>query len=382
MNTYFTFSGIRMQTTILRVAAIVGLVLTACSSESGQSVDKQLDELRKQRASIDQKIRELESGQNPAEALAGAQPVETLTLAPQVFEHHVDAKGTVDSRSSVTVSPLMGGRVELLSIANGQSVKKGQLLLELDNEVIKKGIDEVQVQLDFATTLFEKQKRIFEMKAGSEIQYLAAKNQKEALERRLESLKEQLSMSRIVAPTSGYIDNLTAKYGENLGPGMPICTIVNTSDMRVVVDLAEAFIPSITVGDMVTVHFSEIADSMVTKITTVAKTVNPVSRTFRVEIPLTSVPNNLRPNTTCRVVINDVTIPAALVLPLSAVLHDNSGSYAYVVDAKGTVRRRTLTTGLTSGGSIQILSGMQPGEKVITRGATDVADGQIVRVVN
>jgi multidrug efflux pump subunit AcrA (membrane-fusion protein) len=82
------------------------------------------------------------------------------------------------------------------------------------------------------------------------------------------------------------------------------------------------------------------------------------------------------------VVINDVTIPAALVLPLSAVLHDNSGSYAYVVDAKGTVRRRTLTTGLTSGGSIQILSGMQPGEKVITRGATDVADGQIVRVVN
>jgi RND family efflux transporter MFP subunit len=152
--------------------------------------------------------------------------------------------------------------------------------------------------------------------------------------------------------------------------------------MRIVVDLAEAFIPSITVGDLVTVHFTEIADSMVTKITTVAKTVNPLSRTFRVEIPLTSVPKDLRPNTTCRVVVNDVTIPDALVLPLSAVLHDNTGSYAYVVDAKGTVRRRTLTTGLTSGGSIQVLTGVQSGEKVITRGATDVADGQVVRVVN
>lgn len=371
-----------MRTSILRSAAIVGLVLSACSSESGQSVDKQLDELRKQRASIDQQIRDLEARQNPAEAMAGAQPVEIVSLEPQVFQHHVDAKGTVDSRSSVTISPLMGGRVDLLSISNGQAVKKGQLLLELDNEVIKKGIDEVQVQLDFATTLFEKQKRIFEMKAGSEIQYLAAKNQKEALERRLESLKEQLSMSRIVAPTSGYIDNLTAKIGENVGPGMPICTIVNTSDMRIVVDLAESFIPSITAGDPVMIHFSEIGDSMMTKITTVAKTVNPVSRTFRVEIPLTSMPKNLRPNTTCRVVINDVTVPNALVLPLSAVLHDNAGTYAYTIDAKGAVHRRALTTGLTSGGSIQVLEGLQAGEKVITRGTTDVADGQIVRVVN
>lgn len=371
-----------MQISTISAVAIFGLMLTACSSESGQSVEKQLDELRKQRATIDQKIQQLEAGKSPAEKSTGAQPVETMSLVPQLFQHHVDAKGTVDSRSSVTISPLMGGRVDMLSIVNGQAVKKGQLLLELDNEVIKKGIDEVQLQLDFATTLFEKQKRIFDLKAGSEIQYLSAKNQKEALERRLESLQEQLSMTRIVAPTSGYIDNLTAKVGENVGPGMPICTIVNTSDMRVVVDLAEAFIPSVTIGDAVTLHFSEVTESMITKITTVAKSVNPVSRTFRVEIPLTSIPKNLRPNTTCRVVINDVTIPNALVLPLSSVLHDNAGSYAYVVDSKGLVRRRSLVTGLASGGSMQILSGIQIGEKIITRGTTDVADGQLVRVVN
>lgn len=371
-----------MRMSIISTAALVGLALSACSSESGKSVDQQLDELRKQRASLDQQIQALEGQRSPAEITAGAQPVQVMIVAAQDFQHFVDAKGTIDSRSSVTISPLMGGRVETLGIANGQAVKKGQLLLELDNEVIKKGIDEVQVQLDFATTLYEKQKRIFEMKAGSEIQYLSAKNQKEALERRLASLKEQLTMSRIVAPTSGYIDNLIAKIGENVGPGIPICTIVNISDMRVVVDLAEAFIPSVNVGDAVTVYFSEVSDSLVTRITTVAKTVNPVSRTFRIEIPLSSVPKNLRPNTTCRVVINDESVKNALVLPLSAVLHDTEGSYAYVVDGKGLVRRRALTTGLTSGSSIQVLTGIQPGEKVITRGATDVADGQVVRVVN
>lgn len=371
-----------MQMSAISAVAIFGMILSACSSESGQSVEKQLEELRKQRASIDQQITQLEAGSNPADKAGGAQPVETLSVAPQLFKHFVDAKGTVDSRSSVMISPLMGGRVDMLRIVNGQAVKKGQLLLELDNEVIKKGIDEVQLQLDFATTVFEKQKRIFDLKAGSEIQYLSAKNQMEALERRLESLREQLSMTRIVAPTSGYIDNLTAKVGENIGPGMPICTIVNTSDMRVVVDLAEAFIPSVSIGDPVAIFFAEISDSMVTKITTVAKSVNPLSRTFRIEISLASMPRNLRPNTTCRVVINDLTIPNALVLPLSSVLHDNVGPYAYVVDSNGLVRRRPLTTGLTSGGSIQILSGIQSGEKVITRGTTDVADGQLVRVVN
>lgn len=379
---YFTLSGHRMHTSIMSAVVLAVLLLTACSSDSGQSAEKQLDELRKQRSSIDQKIRELEARLNPAEATAGAQPVEVRPVVPQLFQHYVDAKGTVDSRSSVSISPLMGGRVVMLSIANGQAVRKGQLLLEIDNEVIKKGIDEVQVQLDFAVTLYEKQKRIFEMKAGSEIQYLSAKNQKEALERRLESLKEQLTMSRIVAPTSGYVDDLTAKIGENVAPGMPIFTIVNTSDIRVVVDLAEAFIPSVTTGDPVTIYFPDIADSISTRINTVSKSVNPVSRTFRIEIPVTAVPKNLRPNTTCRVVINDVTVPNALVLPLSAVLHDNAGAYAYVVAGKKMARRRPLTTGLTSGGSIEILSGLTPGEMVITRGTTDVADGQLVRVVN
>lgn len=371
-----------MRISISSATILFGLVLAACSSESGKSIEQQLDELRKQRASLDQQIQKLEAQQNPADASAGAQPVQTMSMTTQEFQHFVDAKGTVDSRSSITVSPLMGGRVEVLSITNGQAVKKGQLLLELDNEVIKKGIEEVQVQLDFATILYEKQQRIFEMKAGSEIQYLSAKNQKEALERRLASLKEQLTMSRIVAPTSGYVDNLVAKVGENVGPGMPICTIVNTSDMRIVVDLAEAFIPTVTVGDDVTVYFSEINDSLKTKITTVAKSVNPLSRTFRIEIPMSAVPKNLRPNTTCRVVINDISISDALVLPLSSVLHDTQGAYAYVVDAKGLVRRRSVSTGLSSGSSIQILTGVQPGENVITRGATDVADGQIVRVVN
>ncbi|MBK6292321.1 MAG: efflux RND transporter periplasmic adaptor subunit [Ignavibacteria bacterium] len=360
---------------------LIGIVTMACSKDTDKPLEQQLDSLRTEKAKIEEKITELQKKLGKVNTPLAAQPVTTITAAMQSFAHVLDAKGTVDSRSSLQITPQMAGRIVRVNVVNGEAISKGQLLVELDAEIVRKGIEEVKTQLDFAVTMFEKQKRIYDQKAGSEVQYLSAKNQKESLERRLESLNEQLAMSRVVAPTSGFADNVVAKVGENVAPGMPLLTVVNTSDMRVVVDLAESFIGTVTTGDPVTIQYQEISDSMKTKINVVAKSVNPVSRTFRVEIPVRPVPPNLRPNTTCRVLINDVTVASTIVMPLTAVLHDNIGSYVYIVDDKSTARRREVQTGLTSGGNVQIVMGLSVGENVIVRGAVDVADGQIVRTV-
>jgi RND family efflux transporter MFP subunit len=371
-----------MKFRILTMFVIAGAVLGACSKGGDEPLDKQLDALRKERATLDAKIREIESKLGGKSKGSDAQVVTTITTVVAPFAHVIDVKGSVDSRSTIQVAPQMGGRIISVNVISGQAVAKGQLLYELDAEVIRKGIDEVKVQLDFARTLYEKQKRIYDQKAGSEIQYLTAKNQVESLERRLESLNEQLAMTRIKAPTAGFADNVTGKVGEMAMPGMPLVTIVNTSDMRVNVDLAESFISTVTNGDPVEVEFPEISDSLVTRINVVAKSVNPLSRTFRVEIPVRPVPANLRPNTTCRVLITDQVIPNAVAVPIAAVLADNGGSYVFVRDEKNIARRKTVETGLTSGGLIQIVSGLGAGENVIVRGATDIADGQIVRTVN
>ncbi|MCX6139683.1 MAG: efflux RND transporter periplasmic adaptor subunit [Candidatus Kapabacteria bacterium] len=370
-----------MNLRFLPIIALLGFGVIACSKNSDKPIQAQLDSLRKEKSNIESKIEELQGKLGTKGTPAEAQPVTIISAAFQSFAHVVDVKGTVDSRSSLQITPQMAGRIVKVNVVNGQPIAKGQLLVELDAEIIRKGVEEVKTQLDFAVTMYEKQKRIFDQKAGSEIQYLSAKNQKESLERRLESLNEQLAMSRILAPTSGFADNVMAKVGENVAPGMPLLTVVNTSDMRIVVDLAETFIGSVTSGDPVTIYYPEISDSLKTRINVVSKTVNPVSRTFRIEIPVRPAPANLRPNTTCRVLINDVTIASTIVMPLSAVLHDNVGAYVYIVDEKNTARRRDVTTGLTSGGGAQIASGLQVGENVIVRGAADVADGQIVRTV-
>jgi membrane fusion protein (multidrug efflux system) len=366
---------------ILLTSIAAALTLMSCSKEGDLPKDKLLEQLKKERTAIDEKISVLERDLGKVAGKNEGIPVSTITASQRDFEHVIDVKGSVDSRSSVMVTAKMAGTIAKLTVSNGQMVKKGQLLVELDAEITKRGIDEVKTQLDFATTLYEKQQRIYDQKAGSEVQFLSAKNQKESLERRLSSLMEQLELSRIYAPTSGYIDNLVPKLGENIAPGMPILTVVNTSDMRVIADLAESYINSVNVGDRATIIFGESGDTLNATVGIVSKNVNVVNRTIRVEIPIRSTLASIRPNMTCNVLINDVTIPKAITLPLTAVLREGDATYCYTVNDKGHVVRRAIKVGLISGSLIEVVSGLQIGENVIVKGMLDVAAGQHVRVI-
>ena len=162
---------------------------------------------------------------------------------------------------------------------------------------------------------------------------------------------------------------------------MPLMMLVNLSDVRVVVDISEAFVSTVSRGDRATITFGEASDTVKTVIRAVSGIVNPMNRTFRLELPLTKLPSAVRPNSTCRVGINDVTIDKAISIPLSSVQRDAEGSYVYVVGEKNVVKRRSVNTGMTSGGNVQIINGLQINERVVTKGMTTIADGQTVKVV-
>ncbi|MFN4985279.1 MAG: efflux RND transporter periplasmic adaptor subunit [Ignavibacteria bacterium] len=364
------------------IASVILITASSCSKQGDGNIDVQLQELRNQRSEIEAKIKDLEARASKTGASNSDLPVSVATVNESPLEHIIDVKGAIESKSTVMLSSQMPGRITGVFVSSGQTVRAGQLLVEIDNEAIKRGLDELRVQLDFAKTLYEKQKRVYEQKAGSEIQYLTAKNQLDALERRMESLKEQLAMSRITAPRAGVCDNVTAKVGEMAAPGMPLMMLVNLSDVRVVVDVSEAFVSTVSRGDKATITFGETSDTVRTVIKAVSGVVNPMNRTFRLELPLTKLPSAVRPNSTCRVAINDVTIDKSITVPLSCVQRDADGSYVYVVDESNVVKRRTVVTGMTSGGSVQIVNGLQVNERVVVKGMTTIADGQTVKVVS
>lgn len=356
--------------------------MLGCNSNTGEISPKLLlEQYRKERNELDAKIRELERINTADSENSSSTPVTIITTTKENFEHEILVKATVDSRSSVAVSSRTSGQITSLYVTNGQTVTKGQLLAELDSDIIQRGIDEVTTQLEFAVTMFEKQERIYQQKAGSEVQYLQAKNNKESLERRLASLKEQLETTKIKAPTSGYIDGLRPKAGEVVMAGVPIMTIVNTSDLRVVADLSESHIATVQSGDAVRITFPETQTVVQNKIGVVSPTVNPINRTFRIEIPLRSVHPLPRPNTTCDLVIVDQVIPQSIVLPLEAIVKENGMTFVFVVEGKN-VKKVPVEMGLVNGSRAVITSGLVEGKQVVVRGATQIADGQEVRVVS
>lgn len=371
-----------MRLRLLSAFLFIVAVLVSCTPSAEDAGGETLEQLRAERARIDQRIAELEGAQARMDSTATGIPVTTMVTTQAPFHHVVSVQGKVDSRTTISVAPQMGGRIVALRVANGSVVKKGDILAELDAELLRSTIAEVETQLEFATTLFVKQERIFQQKAGSEIQYLQAKANKESLERRRDALREQLALMRVTAPTSGIVDNVTVSAGEMAMPGMPMLTIVNTADMRVVVDLAEAYLQTVDRGDSVVISVPDLGYQFRSRIDLVARTLNTVSRTFRIEVPLRNVPTRLLPHTTALVDITDQTIPSAISIPLAAVLQNNGESYVYVVGTNGVVEKRSVTMGLVAGDRVQITQGLAANEQIVVRGNQDVSPGSTVRIIN
>jgi len=364
------------------------MVVSGCS-KTGNTIDAkkaELDKLKSQLVEIQTKIKGLEkeislSGKNGDGG--NIVYVNLQEIQPELFKRFVDVQGTVESQKASTISTKMAGQIVKVYVQTGSSVKTGDMLLKIDDQLMLKGLDEAQNGLEFATTMYEKQKRLWEQKAGSEVQYLMAKNQKEQLEKRISSIKEQLEYSKIIAPFSGVIDGVVPKEGELVSPGLPLIKLTSMSDVKVTAEVSESYVSSMNTGDPVIIHFPDLNLNIEAKISVITRLISSTNRTFKVEIRLPSVPAGMRPNLFCSVSINDITKNNVILAPLAYVQKAGERSFVFVAeDGNGIVKAKKVfvKTGLSYKDKIEILEGLKPGDKIITAGAFDVADGQTVSV--
>ncbi len=363
------------------------LVVVACSQKQTSIEGKkaELEKIKSQISDLQSKATILEneigkSGKGSKEnALVN---VEVKEIKPEIFRRFIDLQGTVESGKSIMVSPKMSGQIVKINVSNGASVQKGQTLMELDDDVLQKGLTELETAYEFANTVFEKQKRLWEQKAGSEIQYLQAKNGKESLEKKIATLKQQISWCKITAPFAGIVDNISPKIGELAGAGMPIIKLTSMSDIKITAEISEAYISSVKAGDMALINIPEINQKIESKISVISKSIDSKNRTFKIEIRLPKVPANLRPNLSCGVSVNDITIKDAMVVPLSIVQKSGDKEFIFTVDGPegNKVKKQFVKTGTSYQDKVVILEGLQFSEKVITTGVFDVADGQSINI--
>jgi RND family efflux transporter MFP subunit len=312
--------------------------------------------------------------------------VEVDTVQRTSFTDYIQSGGIVEAVKAASISPDMGGKIESIPVKIGQSVRKGQLLMSLDSKVMQSSISEMEKGLELTTTLFNKQKGLWDQGIGSEVQFLEIRNRKESMEQTLKTLKSQWDLTRIYAPFDGRIEKISMKVGELASPGRGIIDLVNLSSLFVNTEVSEKFMQTVNKGDTVTIEFPNLPG--VVKTIPVAYTgnvINPQSRTFTVRLEIPNTAQEIKPNMLAKVKIRIIGLRDAVVVPTALIRQDLEGSYVFIVQNAGSTpvaRKVYLKTGSSDGNLTVINEGLSGGEVIISQGYNRIKDGSPVSVSN
>ncbi len=366
-----------MKKLILSIAAIS--ILASCGNSDKQA---QIDKLKKQRSEIDAQIKILESelsGSNKENMKTKSVLINTLDYQP--FQHYIEVQGKVDGDENVVVSAKMGGAVSKIMVKVGDNVTMGQVLAELDNQVILQGMEEVKTALNFASTMYDKQKNLWEQKIGTEVQYLSAKSNKESLEKKLATLQEQLEMMQLKSPINGTVDGIDIKIGQITMPGMPAIRVVNFSNLKVKAEVAESYSLKVKKGNEVIIYFPDMKKEVRSVIGYSTKMINNTTRTFMVESPLEN-DSEYQLNMIAVLKIVDYKQDSSIVVPLNLIQNTDGSDYVYVAVNEGgktIAKKRIISVGQFYNGIVEIKSGLNKGDKLIVTGFQDLNDGTLIK---
>ncbi|MEO8150982.1 MAG: efflux RND transporter periplasmic adaptor subunit [Bacteroidia bacterium] len=366
-------------------SALALLFLASCGSKS---IDKktELDNLIKQQSELTDKINklknELEAKGDSTLGNPNIKSVALATIAVAPFNHYVDVQAKVDADESINANPKMGGTITEVLVKEGDRVSAGQVLAKMDDQLMKQSISELQTQIDFATNIYNKQKSLWDQQIGSEVQYLTSKNNKESLEHKMATLREQWSMTQIKSPISGTVDNIFIKIGQSVMPGLPCINVVNLTGLKIKAEVAESFISKINAGDNVIISMPDLSLEFPSKVSFASSVVNATSRTFTVEVRLPKADPRLKPNMIAVMKINDYSSANAIAIPINVVQSSSDGNYVLTIvtdGGKNIVTKKTVETGLSYNGIVEIKKGLEAGEKIISTGYEDVNPGEEVK---
>lgn len=378
-----------MKRNIILFSVLATLAISACGGKKTNDENKQakLDALKKEIATLQSEASAIEKELNQKSGKPNGKEVEITEIKKGVFQSYIMIEGSADANESTIATPKVPGTIVRVLVQPGASVTAGQVLAQLDNTTISQGRNELQQQLIFVTTLFEKQKRLWEKGVGTEVQYLSVKNQKESLEKSMKTLETQIDMYNIKAPITGTLESVDAKIGQAVAPGIPLFRVMNLSNIKIKADVAESYSKKVKAGDKIKIFFPDLETEIDANISFASKYIDPLNRTFRVETKLPHV-DNLKPNMIAKLKIIDYENANTISVNSNCIQTTESGSYVVIAKAQSNAKgdataffvaeRRTVTAGKSSDGHTEILTGLNEGDLVITTGYQELNNGQAI----
>ncbi|CAN5851789.1 efflux RND transporter periplasmic adaptor subunit [soil metagenome] len=397
--------------TQLSIAAFVLVIMASCGNskkdESAQITDKKaaLEKLKANKSKTDEDIRKLQAELEKLDTnTANAAKIKLVSVAPvttQDFKHFIDLKGQVDAENISYISPRMGpAQVKAVYVVHGQAVKKGQLLLKLDDAIMRQSVtaakqqlEGIRTQLGYAKNIYQRQQNLWKEGIGTEVQLITAKtnvtsleNQLDAAGEQVKTYQEQLNTANVYSDVSGIADIVNIKVGETFS-GMtaagPQIKIVNTSSLKVVTNVPENYLTRIQKGSPVEITIPDANKKVNSSISLISQSIDPLQRGFIAEakIPFDAT---LKPSQSAIIKILDYAAPNAIVIPVNVIQSDETGKYVYVLskgsNGKAVAHRIVVNMGEVYGENVEIKTGLKAGDQLVTEGFQNLYEGQVITV--
>ncbi|MEO6914446.1 MAG: efflux RND transporter periplasmic adaptor subunit [Chitinophagaceae bacterium] len=311
-----------------------------------------------------------------------AKLVALATVTKSEFVHYIDLQGKVDAENISYVTPRgQGGQVRSILVKKGDRVKKGQLLLTLDNSLVKENLQTAQTQLAYAENIYQRQKNLWDQQIGTEVQLITARNNVDQAKRNIATLQEQQSFSNVYAHVNGIADEVSIRVGE-MFTGMPTSgiKIVNNSELKVITDVPENYISKVKKGTPVVITIPDLNKTYNSSISLISQSIGTSSRGFSAESKLPA-DANLKPNQIALIKIQDYKASGAIVIPVNVVQTDEKGKFVLVgVNESGKMiaKKKSVILGELYGDKIEITSGLAENDVLITEGYQNLYEGEMI----
>ncbi len=358
------------------------------SSDNMEAVKTKRAELNKQQRDLKADIDKLNEYIDTHEKKERPALITAEVINDTIFKHFVEVQGNVHTDQNVVLNAEYSGILTNVYVKAGQRVSKGQRLAKIDDGGMSSQVAQQEAQMALAQTTFERQKRLWDQKIGSEIQYLQAKTNYEASKNVTQQFRSQLAKTVITAPFSGVVDEIISDPGQVVVPGQtPIIRLVNLSDMYVKASIPETYLKNIKKGTQVKVKLASINEEFTGTVRQVSNYINPNNRSFDIQIEIPNKDGLVKPNLIATVKVNDYSSENAITVPENILQENAAGetiAYLYqpVNDSVGVAKRVILETGLSYENHTEVKSGLKKGDTIIKEGAKTLRDGQKVTIKN
>ena len=377
------------------------IIICGCNSSRNASIDSliesgDLEELKKRKKeyvdamnTMKVELNEINNGISLLDENERLTLVSKYEIQQTIFNTYIEAQANLKTRKNVLILPEFQGTLEKVFVSEGQKVRKGQLLAEINDSGLNEQYEQMVIQAEFAKENFERTQRLWDNNIGSEMQYLKSKTDYEASKKMVEQMKDRLSKTKIYAPFDGEIDEIISNVGSNLIPGVSqILRLVNLDIIYAESFVSEKYISFIGEGTEAIVQIPLLNMEHRSSVNQTGNFINPSNRTFRIEVPVENFDNRIKQNLDAKIKINIYKKDDAIVIPLRIVREDALGkNFVYVMseDNKEGVyltSKQFITLGNKSEDKVEVTEGLDLGDIVVLEGAYSVEDSQRVKLID